>query len=285
MLHLLETNKKPQTIVVRVETNKPEEICIVAKDKNKPNTYYIRRKGIVNGYRDFELEFPKSPSETIIAVYNKKNGLYNKMNGVNVGLKQDNSYKVSDVKVKDLVTCPIWMSQETVSFIKFAQEFAENASVLSAGDKVPHIYRSDDGKFNFDYYQKIRDRETGSYVNTPARIGHLTGIIEISKQDFLKYSVPMRMVILLHEYSHKYLNPKKGFKISYETGADINALLHYFSLGYSYIEAHQAFLYVFKGAKNEMNHKRYLIIKDFIDKYSKGLINNCYAKSESIVKK
>jgi len=177
------------------------------------------------------------------------------------------------------------MSPETMSFIKFAQEFAENASVLSAGDTIPHIYRSDDGKFNFDYYIKIRDRKTGKYVNTPARIGHLTGIIEISKKDFLKYSIPMRMIILLHEYSHKYLNPKINREISYETGADINALLIYFSLGYSEMEAHQAFLYVFRGANNDENLKRYLIIKDFINKYSKGQINNCYAKTESIAKK
>jgi len=278
MLHVLQTNKKPQTVVVRVETSKPEEICVLAKDKNKPNTFYVKRKGIVNGVRDFELKFPKSPSETVIAIYNKKNGLIQ-------GVKEDQSFKISEFKVKDLFTCPIWMSPETMSFIKFAQEFAENASVLSAGDTIPHIYRSDDGKFNFDYYIKIRDRKTGKYVNTPARIGHLTGIIEISKKDFLKYSIPMRMIILLHEYSHKYLNPKINREISYETGADINALLIYFSLGYSEMEAHQAFLYVFRGANNDENLKRYLIIKDFINKYSKGQINNCYAKTESIAKK
>jgi len=280
MIQSIQTNKKPQTIVIRVETIKPEEICVVAKDKNKPNTFYVKRKGIVNGVRDFELKFPKSPSETIIAVYNKKNGL------IEDG-KQDSSFKISSVKAKELFTCPVWMSPETISFIKFAQEFSENASVLSAGDRTPHIYRSDDGKFNFDYYLRIRDRSTGDYVNTPARIGHLTGIIEISKKDFLKYSVPMRMIILLHEYSHKYMNPKSKFNsdISYETGADINALLLYFSLGYSEMEAHQAFLFVFRGANNDMNLKRYKIIKDFINKYSKGLVNNCYAKSEGVAKK
>jgi hypothetical protein len=276
MIQVVQTNKKPQTMVIRVETSKPEEICVMAKDKNKPNTFYSKRKGVVSGVRDFEIPFPKSPSETIIAVYNKKNGI---LQG------EDPTFKISDFKQKDLATCPIWMSPETISFIKFAQEFAENASVLSAGDTVPHIYRSDDGKFNFDYYIRIRDRKTGNYVNTPARIGHLTGIIEISKKDFLKYSVPMRMIILLHEYSHKYLNPKINREISYETGADINALLLYFSLGYSYMEAHQAFLYVFRGANNDENLKRYLIIKDFINKYSKGQINNCYAKTESIAKK
>jgi hypothetical protein len=276
MIQVVQTNKKPQTMVIRVETKKPEEICIIAKDKNKPNTFYVKRKGIVNGVRDFELKFPKSPSETIVAAYNKKSGL---IQGT------DPTFKISDFKTKELATCPIWMSPETISFIKFAQEFSENASVLSAGDKIPHIYRSDDGKFNFDYYLRIRDRQTGDYVNTPARIGHLTGIIEISKKDFLKYSVPMRMIILLHEYSHKYLNPKINREISYETGADINALLLYFSLGYSEMEAHQAFLYVFRGADNDMNHKRYLIIKDFINKYSKGQINNCYAKTESLATK
>jgi hypothetical protein len=274
MIKPIKTNKRPLTIKIGVQTSSPQLIRVVASDLDKQKTYptfYENRKGVVNGFREFEIKLPQSPTNTLLTVFNAANGL--KRNG------EDRSFKVVGGKVTNLVTCPIWMSPETVSFLKFAKKFAENASNFTAGDKIPHIYRSEDGQFTIDYYIRIRDRKTGRFVSTPARIGHTNGVIEVSKKAFLKYSVPMRIIILLHEFSHKWLNPAIGRKISYETGADIAALNIYLSEGYPDIEAHNAFLYVFKDANNKSNHHRYKIIKDFIDKFSKGEIQKCFAKS------
>lgn len=274
MIKPIKTNKRPITIKVGVKTASPQMIRIVASDLDKQNTFptfYENRKGIVNGYREFEIKMPQSPTNTLLTIYNQANGL--KRNG------EDRSFKVVSGKITNIKTCPIWLSPEAVSFLKFAKKFAENASNFTAGDRVPHIYRSEDGQFTIDYYIRIRDRKTGRFVSTPARIGHNTGVIEVSKKSFLKYSVPMRLIILLHEFSHKWMNPTIGRKISYETGADINALNIYLSEGYPDIEAHLAFLYVFKDADNKPNHKRYKIIKDFIDKFSKGEIQKCFVKS------
>ena len=69
-------------------------------------------------------------------------------------------------------------------------------------------------------------------------------------------------------------NPKIDKPINYETGADIQALYVYLGKGWSPYEAHKSFLYVFKTANNEPNHKRYKIIKDFIEKYDKGEVSN-----------
>lgn len=274
MILNIPSNKRPFTLLVRIKTNKPQTIRVSAKNRDKDNTYYENRKGVVKGYREFEIKMPKSPLNTVVNIYNVKNGNYKG--------RQDKSFQVT-FKVQGLKTCQIWMSPETASFVKFAQFFSENAALLTSGDRTPHVYSSDDRKFHISYFDKIRNRQTGNFVGTPARIGHSTGIIEVSKRDFLKYTVPMRMVILLHEYSHKYMNPKINRPISYETGADINALMLYLSLGYSEIEAHQAFLYVFKDANNKMNFKRYLIIRDFIKKFSKGKIANCFVDSKTVV--
>ena len=46
---------------------------------------------------------------------------------------------------------------------------------------------------------------SGSYLPTPARISQLNGKMEVSYMQFLEYTVPMRMAILLHEYSHFYV--------------------------------------------------------------------------------
>lgn len=266
MTFSIPSNGLPFTILIEIKTSKPERIAIMAKDANMPNTYYMRRESQVNGKRQFELKFPQTPKLMVFSIYDSARGLLNN--------DQDTTFEITKFEAKDLKTCPLWADKELYSFVKFAQDFSAHASILSAGDYKPSIYRSDDGKFCIDYYNKIRNRKTGQFVSTPARIGHNSGIIEISKTDYEQYTVPMRMIILLHEFSHKYMNPKIGRKIEDESSADINALNIYLSLGYPNIEAQYAFLKVFKGANNEMNHKRYKILNDFITKFSEGELEN-----------
>jgi hypothetical protein len=265
---LIQTYNVPFSILVGIKTFKSECIAIQAFTVvNNIKTFYVNRRPIINGYKEFELKFPQVPSKLYINIFNIKNGLF--LNN------EDESFIIEKFKSIDLKTRPIWLSEKDKEFIKFAQFFSENASYLSAsnivnGKEIPSIYVSDDGTFHIAYYDEIKDKDTGKKLNTPARIGHKSGIIEVSKKDFLKYTVPMRMIVLLHEFSHKWKNPENNYEIGYETGADINALNIYLSLGYSEFEALQAFLYVFKGANTKGNHKRYLIIRDFVRKFLKG---------------
>lgn len=252
---------------VNLESKQPTELVLQVRDKNKPNTYYYKRKVKVNGKRTVDLKFPSSPEYMVMKLYNPHNG--------NLPYGKDPTFSSNGGKAEKLRTCDVWWDDMTKSFYKFAVEFCENAGTLSAGNRKPHIYRSDDGKFTIDYYNRIVDKKTGKVLKTPARVGHTSGIIEVGKYHFEKYTVPMRLIILLHEFSHKYKNPQIGRDISYETGADINALYIYLGMGWSEVEAHRAFLTVFSDAKSKGNHKRYKIIKDFIDKYSKGLIEKC----------
>jgi hypothetical protein len=104
-------------------------------------------------------------------------------------------------------------------------------------------------------------------MNTPSRIGHNTGIIDVAKAKFDSYTIPMRMMILLHEYSHKYRNPKIGLDISNEIGADINALYIYLGLGYSKIDAICVFANVFLKAQTSSNIDRMRKIMDYIQKF------------------
>lgn len=256
------TNKHAFALVIGVKSEAPIKMIVEAKDDRKPATYYIRRKGDVDGYREFELKFPQSPNTTVVSIYNVKNG--------NIPEGEDKTFIITKFEVRKLKVDPIVLRQKDINFIKFAKEFSESASILSSGDKKPSVYRSDDGAFYIDYYNVIKDRKTGRVMNTPARVGHNTGIIEVSKNSFYKYTVPMRMIILLHEYSHKHKNTELKRPIGDETAADINALNMYLAMGYPDVEALQAFLYVFKGANNDANHKRYKIILDFVRKYKSG---------------
>lgn len=251
-------------LAITIESKEPVRMRLLAVDPNKPATKYVDRQGDVRGSRTFYMHFPVSPKHLKIIIYNSAMG--------DMPFGDDPTYTIKEVKVEKLKQYNVWWNQDTKNFYKFAVHFAENASILSAGNRKPHIYRSDDGKFTIDYYNNIVDKKTGKLLSTPARIGHTTGIIEVSKTKFMRYSVPMRIIILMHEFAHKFLNPKLDRKIEYETGADIQALYVYLGKGWSPVEAHKAFLQVFRKANNKDNHKRYKIIRDFIDKYDRGQV-------------
>jgi hypothetical protein len=68
------------------------------------------------------------------------------------------------------------------------------------------------------------------------------------------------MCILLHEFSHYYLNTD----IANETEADLNGLLIYLGLGYPRIDAYNVFSQVFITAPNSVNTNRMKIIDKFI---------------------
>ena len=109
--------------------------------------------------------------------------------------------------------------------------------------------------------------DKGRPSTTPARIGHRTGVIDVSKLHFDRYTIPMRMCILLHEFSHKYRNPKIDLEISNEVGADLNALYIYLGLGYSKVDAIFVFANVFLKAQSQGNMVRMRKIMDYIKRF------------------
>jgi hypothetical protein len=283
MNRTIQSNKKQFTLGIELASSGVAKVKIEAQDAKKPSTYFYRQEFEVKGNRKFKIPFPQSPNELLFKVYPANFKSYNHY--LQFGRTAPKNFTILKTDILPLETKPIWLSDDDREFIKFAQNFAENAGIYSAihPDGTPSIYRSGKGKFTIDYYDKIRDNN-GNELNTPARIGHVTGNIEVSQSDFLKYTIPMRMIILLHEYCHKWRNPKTGLKIEDESGADINGLQIYLSLGYSPVEAHQAFLDVFYGARNEANRARYLIIDDFVYKFENGQLGQYY-KTSNVAKR
>ena len=247
-----ETRRKATTIMVEVETRTPQKIWIIVRDDSKPKTFFTKRYAIVKGKQKFFVRMPLSPKTALVQVFNAKSG--------DLPRGRDKSFRVINIKKLPLKTN--YESFNTtngniVSFVKLAQEFSLKASYLSAGDSV---YTSDNGKFRIDYYNQIKDSNTGTVVKTPARISKDTGVIQIAKDKFMTMSVPMRMAILLHEFSHFYLNKN----MSDETEADLNALQIYLGLGYPRIDAYNVFLKVFETSPTEQNVDRYEILAKYI---------------------
>lgn len=256
------SNTMPVIVSFTVTPKQPKRIRIVAIDSAMPKTRYTDRYVNITGEREFELRFPKTPKNLSVIV----GGVEEVAQGI-----PDNSLIISKAKIQKKAACSAWMDAQTRSFIRFAEDFCQNASYLDTG-----IYQSADNKFLIKYVPTIIDRASGKQLNTPARIGHTTGNIEVAKDKWLTYSVPMRMIILLHEYSHKYMNHQVGRSVTDEVAADINALYLYLGMGYPAIDARLVFAYVFYGRNTDLNKRRMNIIHDYISRFQKGeVIKGC----------
>ncbi len=265
------TKREPQIWKIGVETKTPQKIRIRVSNAKKPHSLYTNRYNVVNGKAMFYVRMPQTPDVALLEVYNEGKG--------NLPDGKDGSFNVFEFKKLPLETdySIFDYNAKSKSFIKFLQYFTENASNFSAGQS---IYKSTDGMFQINYLDTITDVRRyvkdkngkempnpnfGREMKTPARINRVTGVIEVSKKALLRYSIPMRMIVLLHEVSHFYLNNTDVD----EAEADFNALKIYLGLGYPRIEAINAFTEIFYTANTPLNQKRMYIIKRIVEDFEK----------------
>lgn len=254
-------DEKPCTLMFEIQTAFPAKMYVKVSDAEKPDTIFTNRHCRINEQEGIFVRMPIAPKRAVIDVISEA-----ELNG-----GQDKNYKVVDAKVLPLkrkLTSFNHANPTIQKFVKFAEQFSAKAGYISAKGS---IYTSDDGKFRIDYLDDITD-EAGNSIKTPARISRKEGIIEVSKVKFIKYTIPMRMAILLHEFSHFYLNTD----MANETEADLNGLIIYLGLGYPRIDAYNVFTQVFSTSANELNANRMKIIDDFIRNFEEKYIDMQY---------
>lgn len=256
MEQVWDTSKRKISLNVSIKCDNKCRFRVQALD-NHVNSKYADRTIEVEGFRTIYLSLPVSPEKMRIIV-----------------TPLDNAKNfVVDIKEKTLKTYEIHMDAETSQFVKFAQTFSAQCGYEKASPQG-RWFKTNDGKFKIQYYPVITDPRTGKASTTPARIGHNSGKIDVSKYHFDRYNIPMRMCILLHEYSHVYRNPKIDLEIDNEIGADLNALYIYLGLGYSKVDAIYVFANVFLKAQTDGNMQRMRKIMEYIKKFE----NEEYAK-------
>lgn len=257
MVQIWETENRKLTLALSIKCQGTCRFRVVAEDMH-PNSRYVDREFEVEGYRTIDLKFPVSPKKTrIIVEVAKSNANGNKVDFI-VGIEE-----------KPLTTYNIEIDNEVQGFLDVSIPFSQQCG-YSIARNSGRIFTNKERKFRINFFPVIRDFGSGTILNTPARIGHRTGIIEVSKASFDRYTFAMRMIILLHEFSHKYRNPKINLEISNEVGADINALYIYLGLGFSKVDAIFVFANVFLKAQTEGNIIRMRKIMNYIDKFESG---------------
>lgn len=253
MVKTIKLDDKPTKLKVVIQTKFRTKMWIMVKDADRPNTYYTKRYGFVEGKEEFFVLMPQSPINAQVIVYNDENGV----------IRNDNSFAVLEIKALEYELPKTNFSKKTSAFIKFAQEFSDEAGYISASPRGD-IYKSNNGRFRIDYFDMIRNA-SGKVLKTPARISQVSGKIEVSAEQFRKFTIPMRMAILLHEYSHYYLNKNPSNEIE----ADINGLNIYLKLGYPKIDIYNVFLNVFKTAPSMGNKERFDKLDNFVKNFKK----------------
>jgi hypothetical protein len=255
MVYQITTNYDELTLLVRVVTQQPEKIRLIVKDCKMRDTIFTDRYKTVNGEVSFFVRMPVSPKKVYLCIYNERVG--------NLDTNQDTSFEVVEIKKLSLekkMDVVDFSDRNLKTFVKFCTRFCFNAGDMSSG-----TYKSSDGKYTIEYLPTIT-YPNGRESSTPARIGVDSGIIQVSQAKFRPMTIPMRMAILLHEYSHFYVNEK----MHDETEADLNGLLIYLGLGYPRIEAYEAFLKTFVNVPSQQNKARYDTINKFINEFEKN---------------
>jgi hypothetical protein len=251
MIVKVPTRHEELTLMIKVYAHEPTKIRIKVLDEAQIDTSFTDRFKTVDGESTFFIRMPVSPKNALVYVYNEDNG--NLMQGEDDSFEVESITKAPLEKKLDVID---FSNTDVRNFVNFATRFSYNAGSLPSG-----TYVSDDRRFVIKYLPIIEDN--GVEQSTPARIDITNGNIEISKKQFIKFTVPNRMAILLHEFAHVYLNDN----VDDEVEADLNSLLIYLGLGYPRIDAFEVFAKTFMNAPSEQNKDRYNKIKNFIDNF------------------
>lgn len=237
-------------LYINIKCKGTKTFRVGASDYGKKFSLYADRQIVVNGERTIYFSFPVSPKALTVVVVDVQNP------------------KGADFEVTltegPLKTYNTWLDGETRDFLDLLIPFCQVCGFKRA---TPQGVAYDHDQFQIRYYDVIRNPMNNTPMTTPARIGHKSGKIDISKARYDHFTFPMRVMIGLHEFSHKYKNPKIGLEIENEVGADINALYIYLGLGFSKIDAICVFANVFLKAQTPQNIERMRKINEYIQKF------------------
>ena len=244
------TQGKPVLLKVRIYAPSPCTVSLIGIDPSKPNSTYFNRgygdsKNPFYGAKEFYFPMPISP-------YNLK--------FIVKPSDPECVVEIKDYKVVPLDQVKLYLKPDEQAFLEFAVEFVVKAGSLSQG-----MYENEDekNKFYINYLNDIVDYKTKRSENTPARISRATGYIEINRSKFINYAIPVRLIMLLHEFMHWRL------KTRIELECDYNALNIWLKLGGSSTQALTAFTKVFHDKEHliERTEKISEFIRNFEKKY------------------
>jgi hypothetical protein len=201
------------------------------------------------GVKIIKAPLPISPDKLTIVAYDATNG-------------SQTGIRISDVSVSALDKKIVaFNTPDDYEFFRFLENFNKRS-----GYTPPGSYQSENKKFTIKY-STVLYNDKGNPLTTPARVFRDSKIMEFSKPQFDKMTVPMRMFIGLHERAHIRVNTRDEHK------ADHYALSIYLGMGYPKSEAMYAFTKVFTPI-NENHEKAIMSRMDSAFNFMSGFKSN-----------
>ncbi len=264
MRYTINTNYRARTLVIDISAQKNCLVNLQVCDAAQANTYFTRRsRNFVAGEKNkLYVQMPITGKAILITIFEEGMDAYDK----------PVSFTIDQIKLTRLVRqldVVDFTNKYIRAFVPFAERFAFNAGVMPTYEDRCYTNEPQGIMKNFFVGPKFEIKYLDSIIDggvdqiTPARIGILDKIIDVSKEKFLPMTVPMRLCILFHEFSHLFLNKDMRDEVE----ADLNGLKIYLGLGYPRIEAHETFLHTFYQVQSDVNYDRYQRIVDFIDAF------------------
>jgi len=202
-----------------------DAIHIRMYDPDKKRTdYHRRRTPVHNGENCVILKTPIVPEKNLIAEIKKQHGNF--------------KFELTDISAEPIIKMP----GNDAEWMRYAEHIAANISDMNTG-----TYTTDDG-IKFVLADNIKD-DKGNALKTPARVYHDNGDTEINVNEFAKYSVFVRMFILMHERAHYIMNTKS------EIEADKYAANVLLKNGYPKLEIVYAATKIFPPDSPEMQRR------------------------------
>lgn len=256
MDYTIRIDNDPCTLVIAFSSLKSCQLTVQVWDDNQANTFLADRTCVTRpGQADFCcIPMPLAPGIAHISINDTSGGA------------DSASYTVLSIqkmKLKRYEDAIDWLKPELLQAINLGSHFCYNAGWLATNDE-DQAYCSIDRSLKMQYLPTLEDPETGKESVTPMRIGDSTGIMQASQKLVVPFTVPGRLVMFYHEFSHKFENKD----ISWELEADLNGLTIYLGLGFSPYEAKQIYRTIFKKVDSPENQERLVHIEAFIDNFS-----------------
>ncbi len=253
---IIDTDRQAVLLKVTIKVDRPSVLKFRGYDSRIEDSNYITRgfgtpEKPFSGTKTFCFPMPLSPKRLVFEVTSPNS---------------DNDIKVLGVEKLKLRQADVWLTPDTQEFFDFAKDFVKKASYYLPGVYVRESKAMKGREFIISYKNELLDGD-GNPVNTPARISRSTGIVEVNRRKFLSYSIPMRLIILMHEFVHW----KNNTRIELE--CDKNAINLLLLSGFAKTEVMYAFTKIFMG-KNHLANRVEEIVK-FIDSPRYAKLNEC----------
>lgn len=217
---------------LRLQSAYPRNIFVVGYDASNNDPYFRRYCELMPGkLHTFFFGMPLSPKTLKVQIFDRDDRIFN----------MATTFELDKPKIVGLRTSPLSLDRDSANFLHFAEQLAVEMPTLKTGGTY------EENGFEVDLYNDLP-------TSTPARIESNLDYIEVSKTDFLKMTVPRRVLILLHEFSHNFLNGNPESEIE----SDIHALSIYLSRGYPFMEGIYAFTKILHDNNQSMERLEWM---------------------------